>query len=41
MLVWRARRAGFEVAETVVFWSIPCFLFVSRCSVRDSEENEP
>ena len=39
--VWRARRAGFGFAETVVFGSILCFLFVSRCSVYHSEENEP
>ena len=41
MLVWRARRAGFEFAETVLFWSIPCFLFVSRCSVHHSAKNAP
>ena len=36
-----ARRAGFRFAETVLFSSIPCFLFVSRCSVHHSAKNAP
>ena len=36
-----ARRAGFGFAQTVFFSSIPCFLFVFRCSVDHSVENAP
>ena len=41
MKAWRARRAGFGFAQTVFFSSIPCFLFVFRCSVDHSVENAP
>ena len=39
--VWRARRAGFRFAETVFFSSIPCFSFVSHCSLYHSVKNAP
>ena len=41
MLLRRVRRAGFEFAETVLLSSIPCFPFVSRCSVDHSVKNAP